>query len=92
METIEASFEVDFPDGKKTVNATLKHGYEIEDCEVGKAVFLNLRNGETHSGIFRGAEGDESFSIYSFSGEYRLGYKTGWVETYFEEKKEEDVQ
>lgn len=83
--TIEASVELDFPDGKRTIEMALKQSHEIQDCEEGKAVCLNLKNGETHTGIFKGMDGDDDVKLGTLSGDHTLGYKVNWIDDYLEE-------
>jgi hypothetical protein len=66
--TVTAEVEIDFKEGKRTIEMELKEPHEIEDCEEGKAVMLNLRNGETYTGIFKGMDGDEDIMLGSLSG------------------------
>ena len=41
-----AEVEIDFKDGKITIEMVMKEPYEIEDCEEGKAVMVcNLQDG-----------------------------------------------
>ena len=85
-QTVTAEVELDFADGKKTIEMEMKSSSEIEDCEIGKAVVLNLYNGETVTGIFKGFSSDYEILLGALSGKYMLGYKNSWVDTYFEEK------
>ena len=41
---IIATVEIDFKEGKKSIEMELKQGFEIEDCEENKVVVLNLKN------------------------------------------------
>jgi hypothetical protein len=83
--TVTAEVEIDFKDGKRTIEMVIKKPYEIEDCEKGKAVMLNLRNGETYTGIFKGMDGDEDIMLGSLSGGKTIGLKVGWLNDYFEQ-------
>ena len=67
MKDVKAEVEFDFKDGKRTISMELKEPREIEDCEEGKAVILNLRNGETYTGIFKGMDGDEDIMLRSLN-------------------------
>ena len=58
-QTVTAEVEIDFKDGKRTIEMVMKEQYEIEDCEEGEAVMLNLRNGETYTGVFKGMDGEK---------------------------------
>ena len=84
-QTVTAEVEIDFKDGKRTTEMVMKEPYEIEDCEEGKAVMLNLRNGETYTGIFKGMDGDEDIMLGSLSGKNTIGLKVGWLNDYFEQ-------
>lgn len=83
--TVTAEVEIDFKDGKRTIEMVMKEPYEIEYCEEGKAVMLNLRNGETYTGIFKGMDGDEDIMLGSLSGGNTIGLKVGWLNDYFEQ-------
>lgn len=72
-------------EGKRTVEMELKEPHEIENCEEGKAVMLNLRNGETYTGIFKGMDDDEYIMLGSLSGGNTIGLKVNWVNDYFEQ-------
>ena len=84
-QTVTAKVEIDFKEGKRTIEMELKEPYEIENCEEGKAVIINLRNGETYTGIFKGMDGDEDIMIGSLSGKNIIGLKVNWIEDYFEQ-------
>lgn len=77
--------EVNFPDGQRTITMIEKAPYELDDCEEGKVICLNLRNNETHTGIFKGMDGDEDIMLGSLSGKHTLGYKVNWLVNYLEE-------
>lgn len=84
-QTVTAEVEIDFKEGKRTIAMVMKEPHEIEDCEEGKAVMLNLRNGETYTGIFKGMDGDEDIRLGSLSGKNTIGLKVGWLNDYFEQ-------
>ena len=84
-ETLTAEVEINFPDGKKKMEMVLKPKYEIENCDEGKVVILNLRNGESHTGIFKGMDGDEDLMLQSLSLKHTLGYKVWWLSEYWEQ-------
>lgn len=83
--TVTAEVEIDFKEGKRTIEMELKEPHEIEDCEEGKAVMLNLRNGETYTGFFKGMDGGEDIMLGSLSGGITIGLKVNWVNDYFEQ-------
>lgn len=82
--TVTAKVEMDFKNGKRTIQMELKEPNEIENCEEGKAVMLNLRNGETYNGIFKGMNDDE-IVLGSLSGNNTIGLKLNWLNDYFEQ-------
>lgn len=82
--TVTAEVEIDFKEGKKTIEMFLKKPYEIEDCTEGKAVCLNLKNGETYTGIFKGMD-DNEIALGALSGKSSIGLKLGGVKDYFEQ-------
>lgn len=83
--TVTAEVEIDFKDGKRTIEMELKSPHEIEDCEIGKTVMLNLRNGETYTGIFKGMDGDEDIILGSLDRGNTIGLKVNWVKDYLEQ-------
>ena len=83
-QTVTAEVEINFAEGKKTIEMLLKSPSEIDDCEEGKAIVLNLRNGETYTGIFKGVD-DEEIMLGSLSGKGAIGLKAFWVRDYFEQ-------
>lgn len=84
-QTVTAEVEINFADGKKTITMMEKAPYEIYDCEIGKAVVINLRNNEVYTGIFKGMDGDEDIMLGALSGKGRIGLKVNWVVNYFEQ-------
>jgi len=82
---VTAEVEIDFKEGKRTIEMELKEPHEIEDCEEGKVVMLNLRNGETYTGVFKGMDGEDDIMLSSLSGGYAIGLKVNWVNDYFEQ-------
>lgn len=82
---VKAEVEIDCKEGKKTIEMVMKEPYDIEDCEEGKVVMLNLRNGETYTGIFKGMDGDEDIMLASLSGKNTIGLKIAWLNDYFEQ-------
>lgn len=84
-QTVTAEVEINFKEGKRTIEMVMKEPYEIEDCEEDKAVMLNLHNGETYTGIFKGMDGHEDIMLESLSGKSTIGLKLAWVCDYFEQ-------
>ncbi|MFK7048745.1 hypothetical protein FLACOL_01087 [Flavobacterium columnare] len=82
-QTVTVKVEIHFKEGKRTILMELKEPHEIEDCEEGKAVMFNLRNGETYTGIFKGMDGD--IMLGSLSGGSTISLKVNWVNDYFEQ-------
>lgn len=64
----------------------LKENYEIEDCEEGKVIVLNLCNGETYTGIFKGIDGQDII-IESLNSQNTIGLRASFINDYFEEIK-----
>ena len=88
MQTVTAEVEVELPTGKKKIEMLLKKRTEIEDCEEGKIIILNLVDGQELTGIFKGLTEDEDVKIAPLSGSKMvLGYKLKWIDNYFEEIK-----
>lgn len=83
---ITATVEVNFPDGKRTIIMVRKKGHDIEECDEGKVVILNLVNNDSLTGIFKGMAGDD-VKLGSLDGKHTLGYNVKWVRNYFEETK-----
>ena len=75
MKTLTAEVEIDFKDGKVAIEMISKEDYELEDCEIGKVIILNLCNGETYTGLFKGMDG-EDVMIGSLSGKNTIGLST----------------
>ena len=88
---IIATVEIDLPEGKKEIKMELKKPSELEDCDEGTVVILNLKNGEKYTGIFKGMDGDEDLMLGSLSDKNRIGLKLAWVDDYFEEIITEEV-
>lgn len=86
MKTTRASVEIDFQEGKRTIEMELKEDYEIEDCEEGKVIVLNLCNGETYTGIFKGMD-SEDVMLGSLTSQNIIGLSTAYINDYFEEIK-----
>lgn len=84
MRTLTAEIEIDYKDGKVAIEMISKEDYEIEDCEIGKVIILNLCNGETYTGIFKGMDGDDVM-IGSLSGKHTIGLSTSVIESYLEQ-------
>ena len=82
--TVKAEVEIDFKEGKKTIEMMLKSASEIDDCEEGKAIILNLRSGEAYTGIFKGMD-DEEIMLGSLSEKNTIGLKVSWVRDYYEQ-------
>lgn len=86
MKTITAEVEIDFKDGKRTIEMRLKEDWEIEECEYGKLIMLNLCNGETYTGVFKGINGQD-IMIESLSRQNTIGLRASFINDYFEEIK-----
>ncbi len=84
-ETITAEVEINFADGNRTVEMMLKHPNEINDCQEGKAVVLNLRNGDQYTGIYQGIDEDDEIMLGSASSKNGIGIKWRAIENYFEQ-------
>lgn len=84
MKKFTAEVEIDYKDGKVAIEMASKENYELEDCEIGKVIILNLCNGETYTGIFKGMDGDDVM-IGSLSGKNIIGLSTSVVESYLEQ-------
>lgn len=85
---ITAEVEIDFPTGKKDIEMVLKEGHEIEDCEEGTVVMLNLVDGQQLTGIFNGMSGEDvKLGSLDDKSKIMLGYNIRWVKNYFEEIK-----
>lgn len=84
MKTTKIEAEINFADGKRTIEMELKEDYEIHDCEVEKVVMLNICNGEKYTGIFKGMNDDE-IMLGSLSGKNTIGLSIAVVNDYFEE-------
>lgn len=84
---VKIEAEINFPEGKKTVQLVKKETSDVEDCEEGKIICLHLINGESLFGFFKGMADDEIL-IGSISGKITLGYNIYWVGTYFEEESQ----
>lgn len=84
MEATKIEAEINFKDGMRTIEMELKEDYEIHDCEVEKVVMLNIFNGETYTGIFKGMDGDK-IMLGSLSGKNTIGLSIAVVNDYFEE-------
>lgn len=84
MKTIIAEVEIDFKDGKVAIEMISKETYEIEDCEIGKVIILNICNGETYTGVFKGMDNDDVM-IGSLSGNNTIGLSTSVINDYLEQ-------
>jgi len=84
-QTVVAEVKIDFKEGKKTIEMELKEPCDIENCEEGKVVMLNLRNGETYTGTFKGMDGDDDIMIRSLTSGRTIGLKVKWVSNYLEQ-------
>lgn len=87
MKTLTLEVEIDFKEGKKTIEMQLKEDYEIDECEEGKLIVLNLCNGETYTGIFKGIDGQD-IMIGSLSNQTIIGLQASFINDYFEEIKD----
>lgn len=86
MKTITAEVEIDFKDGKRTIEMKLKEDWEIDECEIDKVIMLNLCNGETYTGVFKGIDGQD-IMIESLSSQATIGLRASFINDYFEEIK-----
>lgn len=86
MKIITAKVEIDFLEGKRNIEMHRKEDYEIEECEIDKVIMLNLCNGETYTGIFKGMDGDD-LMLGSLSSGNIIGLSTSVINDYFEEIK-----
>lgn len=84
MKTLTAEVEIEFKDGKVAIEMISKETYEIEDCEIDKVVILNLCNGETYTGIFKGMDGDDVM-LGLISGNNTIGLSTSVINDYLEQ-------
>lgn len=84
MKATKIEAEINFKNGKRTIEMELKEDYEIHDCEVEKVIMLNLFNGENYTGIFKGMD-DDQIMLGSLSGENTIGLSIAVVNDYFEE-------
>ena len=76
--------EIDFKDGKRTIDMVLKHTSEIVDCEEGKIVCLRIIGGRFNTGIFKGMDGD-NIVLSSLSGKSTIGIQQKVVRAYLEQ-------
>lgn len=86
MKTITAEVQIDFKEGKRTIEMQRKEDWEIDECEEGKVIMLNLCNGETYTGIFKGINGQD-IMIESLSSQNTIGLQASFINDYFEEIK-----
>ncbi|MFA7307636.1 MAG: hypothetical protein WC026_13290 [Hyphomicrobium sp.] len=82
--TVTAKVEINFKEGKKEIEMLLKQTNEIENCEEGRVVVLNLQNEETYAGFFKGMD-DEDIMLGSLRDTTVIGLKANWVNNYFEQ-------
>lgn len=83
-----ATVEIKFPDGNREIEMELKKSWDIEYCEKGKVVVVNLVDGQQLTGIFKGMA-DEDVLLGTLDGKLTLGYKQHWISNYFEEIKKD---
>lgn len=84
-QALTLEYTMPFPAGPQTITMQEKALYEINDCEIGKAIVLNLRNGDVYTGLFKGMDGDEVIMLGALSGSGRIGLKVNWLENYLEQ-------
>lgn len=90
--TAIATVTLDLEEGKKDVKMVFKPGYDIEECQEGKAVILHVGNGhEEYSGYYKGMDGD-TVMLASFQSGKRIGLELDWISNYWEELTEEQFQ
>jgi small nuclear ribonucleoprotein (snRNP)-like protein len=82
---VTSEVQINFKEGKRTIEMLMKDHYEIENCEKGKIVMLNLIIGETYTGIFKGIDDEEEIILGSISSENTIGIKLEWLKSYFEQ-------
>lgn len=69
----------------RTIEIIQKERYEIEDCEEGKTIRLQLFNGDAYTGIFKGMDEMDTILLKSLTSEDIIGLDMQWVSDYFEE-------
>ncbi len=82
---VTADVEVHYSAGKKTIKMILKNPDDIQNCPEGKTVVINLRNGETYAGFFRGFD-DSTIMLKSTMSGGVIGLELPWIVNYFEEE------
>ncbi len=82
--TVTAEVEINFKEGKKTIEMLLKQPHEIANCTEGKAIVLNVKTGNQYTGIFKGMDCEEIL-LGSLSGKGTIGINTSAVNDYFEQ-------
>lgn len=81
-----AEVEIDFKEGRRTIEMQRKEDWEIDECEEGKVIMLNLCNGETYTGIFKGIDGQDVM-IESLNSQNTICLRASFINDYFEEIK-----
>lgn len=78
----EALFTIEIDN--KVYQMTENESYEIEDCDEGKVVIINLINGNSYTGIFHGMDGDIVL-LKSIKSSSVVGLEIDWIKSYLEE-------
>ncbi len=84
-EEITAEVEINFPDGKRTIEMIMKQPYEIDDCQEGLVVVLNLRNGDIYTGLYEGIDEDDDIMLGALGSKNTIGIKRRAIENYLEQ-------
>ncbi len=82
---VTADVEVHYSTGKKTITMILKDRDDIQNYPGEKTVVINLRNGETYTGYFRGLDDDNNIMLKSTMSDGLIGLELAWIVNYFEE-------
>jgi hypothetical protein len=83
-QTVTAEVEIETTEGTRSIQMLLQPGAKISECKTGKVVMLNLSDGQTPTGVFKGMSGDD-VKLGALRSDLTLGYNIQWVDTYFEE-------
>lgn len=78
-----ATIEINFKEGKKTIEVTLKKKHQIEECEEGKVVILRMKNGDTFTGLFKGMD-ESTIMITGLFSSNVMGVNIRSVDDYLE--------
>lgn len=86
--SVTAEVEINYEKGKKLIKMQLKESFDLEECEVGNVIMLNLKDDQVYTGIFKGID-SSTIILGSINGGRSLGLELNWITNYFEEIKEE---